>query len=263
MKNQLVNYKKVRRNIFTKIYTCDVELSQMVDGYASHDFLQNPASQTIYQYLLSYVKHVSTDVFRKNKSKIEILDWGCGKGQSTYFLKKYGLAVESCDIEKYASDSFFGQDTPIVDRDRIQVKALKHDYRLPYSDKSFDVVLSMGVLEHVPYDLESLHEINRILKNDGLLFVFFLPQKSSWTQFVSRLLGDSYHDRLYSKRQVSSLMKSSGFSLQDFWYRQILPKNTIKYKHYHQLELFDQFLTEWTPLSYLSTNIEFVAQKIE
>lgn len=124
-----------------------------------------------------------------------------------------------------------------------------------------DVVLSVGVLEHVDNDLESLKEINRILKLGGLFFCFNLPYVFSWTQNLAHIKGNYYHDRLYSKFRVYELLGNTSFELLDMWHRQLLPKNSLKYPAYQFFELLDQFFTEHTPLKNFATNVEFVASK--
>jgi len=49
--------------------------------------------------------------------------------------------------------------------------------------------------------------------------------------------------------------------LLDTWYRQLLPKNSVRYPNFRLFERLDQFTTEHTPLRYFATNIEFVSAK--
>lgn len=256
-----IELSSIRERIFRDRYTVDSQLSKIVSSTPSHKFLTNPASQIIYQFLLRYLVTVSELSLHKDKENIRVLDWGCGKGQCTYFLNKSGVNVEACDIKNNKGDSAFGQETPIIKECNIQVVPLTHEYLLPFDDNAFDVVLSMGVLEHVPDDFRSLKEIHRILRNDGLFFCFFLPQRSSWTQFIVKKTGDDYHDRLYTKAKVLKLLKSTDLEIRDFWYRQLFPKNTVEYFSQYYFEMMDQSLVKYTPLKFLTTNIEFVAQK--
>lgn len=225
----------------------------------SHQFLANPTSQLAYLYLTAFVKAVCEHHFQRPLSAVDLLDWGCGKGQTSYLLRKLGADPTSCDLALGGGDSSFHQETPILDRLGIQVDALDHPSTLPYQDRSMDAVLSVGVLEHVADDRASLAEIHRILRPGGLFVCFFLPQSSSWTQRVARWRGNIYHDRLYSRRRVRHLLDSAGFELLDLWRRQLLPKNSVRYPAYRLFERADQWLTEHTPLRHLATNIEFVA----
>lgn len=255
--------KKIRRKVFSEKIPLDVDLLQIVEGFSSHNFLKNPSGQNVYLYLTKYVKVLCEYYCNKDIKELNILDWGCGKGHVTFLLSKLGANHRSCDIDSDSPDASFGQETPIIDKNNIEVDPITHEYILPYNDETMDVVLSFGVLEHVAHDYESLINIKRILRKEGLLFCFSLPYSFSWTQRIAHIRGDHYHDRLYHKRRVNELLKSSGFDILDMWHRQLFPKNSIKYPQYRLFERLDQFLTEHTPLKYLATNIEFVAAKRE
>jgi SAM-dependent methyltransferase len=254
---------KLRHRVFATRFPLDGHLAELARRTPSHSFLANPASHNSYLFLLHYLKAFSECHLQKESCSLRILDWGCGKGHCTYLLRNFGFNVVSCDIERSADDSAFGQETPIIAAENIEVIPLRDAVKLPFESESMDIVLSMGVLEHVNNDLESLQEINRILRPGGLFFDFFLPFVGSWTQYVMRSKGDNYHDRLYTKSKVRSLLKESGFELQDIWHRQLFPKNTVRYPMYHAFESLDQMLVRFTPLKYLATNIEFVASRTD
>ncbi len=208
----------------------------------NHAFLTNPPILLIYTYLVNYIQQMAGAWFN-SVNDLKILDWGSGKGHITFLLQEAyqdtSTEVISCDIadsELAHDDSSFLQSTPIIREKNIQVVPLKHAYQLPFSDNSFDVVVSMGVLEHVPQDQNSLHEINRILKPNGLLFCFFLPYQWSWTQQLAHLRGNYYHDRLYGKQQVQQMLTTSNFKSLDIWHRQLFPKNSVRYPGYQRFE---------------------------
>ena len=250
----------LRRSYFQIPQPLNQQIFDLTLNLQSHAFLRNAACQNIYLYLTNYVKAFSEYWFKKSLSNLMILDWGCGKGQISYLMREMGAEIISCDVHG-ADDSSFGQSTPIIEKAPINVIPLEHPYILPFKDASFDIVLSFGVLEHVPNDLKSLEEIHRILKPSGLMFCFFLPYYISWTQRLAHLRGDFYHDRLYSKKMVKELLNKSRLELLDIWHRQLLPKNSISYSNYRTFEFIDQWITEYTPLKYTATNIEFVACK--
>jgi SAM-dependent methyltransferase len=255
--SDLVLFRKIH---FQKLLPLNQRLIDLSADLDSHAFLQNPASQNIYLYLTDYVSDFSSKWLGRSLRSLKILDWGCGKGFITFLLKEMGAGVTSCDVLGN-SDSAFGQNTPIVEAESLEVICLNHSYLLPFENESFDVVLSFGVLEHVPHHLESLREIHRILKQGGLFFCFFLPYHLSWTQHLAHLRGNFYHARLYSKKKVKQLLEQTNFQILDIWHRQLFPKNRVAYANYHQFELLDQWLTENTFLKYIATNIEFVAHK--
>ena len=156
----------------------------------------------------------------------------------------------------------FGQSTPIIDKTGLEIVPLEHDYLLPFNDASFDVVISMGVLEDVPNHLESLKEIRRVPPSVWACSVASSCSYTlSWTQRLMHLVGNRYHDRLYSVGVVRDLLKASDLRLLDLWHRQLFPKNSVRYRGYQRVERVDQWMTDRTPLRLLATNIEFVAMK--
>jgi SAM-dependent methyltransferase len=254
--------RSIRKKIFATKWPLDSEVTAAVAETPSHAFLGNPASQLIYLYLTQLVRAISEQHFSRPFGEIDVLDWGCGKGHITKWMRDLKPhSIISCDVEDAGDDdSAFGQATPLIEKFRIAVDPLQHPYEIPYADAAFDVVISMGVLEHVPDDRASLHEVVRILRPGGLFFCFFLPATLSWTQKIAHMRGNNYHDRLYDEPLVDTLSEA-GLSLVDFWHRQILPKNTIKYPQFRLFERFDQAVTEHTPLRRFATNIEFIAAK--
>ena len=264
LQNMPSDLVKLRKDILSRNWPLDDEITSTAAALPSHSFLHNPSGQYAFIYLTQYIKAFAEKHFCVPFSQLEILDWGCGKGQVSKLIRDLGPSrLESCDlqIEQNDDDSTFGQQTPILDRFNIQVTPLTHTYKLPYDDSSFDIILSFGVLEHVANDAASIGEITRVLRPGGLFFCFYLPTKLSWTQKVARSRGDEYHDRLYTRKSVEALLKPVGLQLRDFWYRQLFPKNTIHYPSFRTFEHIDQFLTRYTPLRSFATNIEFVAAK--
>ena len=254
--------RALRKRIFTQRWELDEEITAIAATLPTHAFLHNPSGQYAYIYLTQFVRAAAELHWGKPFGELSVLDWGCGKGHVSKLVRELGPgSLHSCDILSERDDSAFGQPTPILERFQIEVKPLEHEYILPYEDAAFDVVLSVGVLEHVPNDRASLGEIYRVLRPGGLFFCFFLPTVLSWTQAISRRRGNDYHDRLYSEASVDEMLRTSGLTKLDFWYRQLLPKNTVHYPNFRLFERIDQAVTENTPLRHFATNIEFVAAK--
>jgi SAM-dependent methyltransferase len=260
--SQLNDPVRLRTEIFSRHWPLDEEIRETASALPSHNFLANPSGQYPYIYLTRFVRALSEQHFGRPFSDVTVLDWGCGKGHVSKMIRDLGpKKLDSCDILSDRGDAAFGQETPLIERFGIHVEPLEHDYVLPYDSAAFDVLLSFGVLEHVPNDRASLAEISRVLKPGGLFFCFFLPTKLSWTQQISRWQGVNYHDRLYSEGRVKELLSSTGMELVDMWYRQLLPKNSVRYPNFRIFEKLDQFMTEHTPLCYFATNVEFVSVK--
>jgi ubiquinone/menaquinone biosynthesis C-methylase UbiE len=260
------NPSKLRKEYFYKNYSLDNELISLLSNKkilepekigSSHDFLLHPLTHYTHIYLVEYLHEFIKHWF--NGNSIKILDWGCGKGQIAYLCKKRGMNIICCDIFEKKGDSAFGQYTPIIDTLGINVLPLEHPYKLPFSENSFEAVLSFGVLEHVQNDEESVKEIHRVLKPNGLFFCFFLPFKYSWRNHLEHFKGNYYHDRLYSIKRVNNLIENNRLKIMDLWIRDVIPFRGHSW--FKIAEKIDQWFYNFTPLKYFATHIEFVAYK--
>ncbi len=74
-------------------------------------------------------------------------------------------------------------------------------FRLPYADKSFDVVIVSNALHIVPQPEKALREIKRVLKDDGVLIA---PTFTHAEKLVSRQGQSIFHEagRLSPPQQV-------------------------------------------------------------
>lgn len=205
--------------------------------------------------------------YKAGTMQMPILDWGCGYGQVSWLLQRRGLSVVSCDVEKRpARDS-------IESLNQVNVTYLEDPLRLPYDSGSFGGVLSVGVLEHVGAENveSSLAEISRVLGPGGFVFIFMLPNRFSWVEFIADLRGSSVHPDKYTFGRIEQLLKDRSFVMERKWRRNVLPRNLTglspriksSYGHYYrQIESADHVLSNLFPFSVFSGVIEVVAKRV-
>lgn len=95
-----------------------------------------------------------------------ILDFGCGSGRFVKELKEQGYNAFGCDIKVNRSDD------NQLDEERIRAIDLE-PYRLPFENNTFDFIYSFSVFEHVQNYSESIAELARVLKPEGICYHFF------------------------------------------------------------------------------------------
>lgn len=81
---------------------------------------------------------------------------------------------------------------------------------LPFPDQTFDVVSLFEVLEHVDDDRALLHEIHRVLKPRGVLFLSCPMNPAYWTHY-DKVIG---HVRRYRATELSDRLSGCGFSVE-------------------------------------------------
>ena len=137
-----------------------------------------------------------------------VLDWGCGPAFPSLTLRRFRP-----DLQLKAANFDMGiQSYPILwGKAGLSVDSLQHPWLLPYPDNSLDVVISKGVLEHVPHEQFSLAEVYRVLRHGGMLIVTGLPASYSLVELFNRLVKRPHHPRLYTLGGVKRLLLSCGF----------------------------------------------------
>lgn len=116
--------------------------------------------------------------FLEEKSKLDILDAGCGDGMHAFALELGGYFDEhkyvGLDISIEALRIAKGR---LADKSHVFVQG--DVGQLPFVDQSFDVVFSYGVLAYTESPEKSFKELLRVLKPGGLVGVWMYPKTRS------------------------------------------------------------------------------------
>ncbi len=142
-----------------------------------------------------------------------VLDLGCGEGRYSRLLKHKGAVVTGIDpVPKFIEHA------RSRDSESRYVEGVAES--LPFSDASFDVVLSyLSVMDIA--DLESAaNEITRVLRDQGKLIIVTISNLASTT---SSWVKDANGHKLY--RKVDRYMER--FTMDIAW-------NEIKIRNYHR-----------------------------
>jgi SAM-dependent methyltransferase len=193
-----------------------------------------------------------------------ILDWGCGHGQVTDLLFRAGLNVTAFDYRPDAEEGL----AQLERYPHLHVRLSADPRRLPFADQSFDAVLSCGVLEHVEDPDASLDEIRRVLVPGGTLYVYKLPNRSSYLEAIARRAGLYYHgalehDRVYDRRSASALLSRHRFSILEARRMNMLPLTVpgrFAASGASAVWAVNRGLSAIPGLNLLATNVELVAR---
>ena len=152
----------------------------------------------IYAYLSNLYRALCIRLFLRPK---KVLDVGCGMGGMVYYLRLLGVDAHGVEISRYALKSTHSK----------VKKYLKYGdvSKLPFKDKSFDLVTSFDVLEHI--ETESLKkavlECDRVAKKICLHKIFTIE---NW--WIKQLHGpDLSHVSVFDQKWWENLFKKQGF----------------------------------------------------
>lgn len=119
------------------------------------------------------------------------LDIGCG----AYHRPSYMIG----EINYMGIDPFFG------DQKRTFPFAQAIAEELPFADKSFDCVTMLSSLEHFLNPAYAFSETHRVLREDGLLFIWFM----------ARHQDDGHHCSTFSLESLTVLLRQKDFRIED------------------------------------------------
>jgi 2-polyprenyl-3-methyl-5-hydroxy-6-metoxy-1,4-benzoquinol methylase len=135
----------------------------------------------------------------KLKQNLRILDAGCGSGNTTLELKKFGNV--------YGIDFSFSALRYAKNRG-INKVVQSSSYDLPFLSNTFDVITILDVLEHIEDDSRVLKELKRILKQDGIILITVPAFQFLWSDHDTALS----HFRRYNHKNLHKIVTQSGLT---------------------------------------------------
>ena len=166
----LVNYPRAKRDVEERGQS-KTEEDRRIAGQFGYDFFDGDRRHGYggFNYMPRFWQPVAP-TFREHfglRAGDRLLDVGCGKGfmMHDFALLIPGLVVKGIDISQYAIDH------AIEDmRAHVQVADAK---RLPFADKSFDVVVSINTIHNLARAEcgQALREIERLARRGAFVTV--------------------------------------------------------------------------------------------
>jgi len=159
------------------------------------------------------------DKAQKNSA---FLDVGCGNGRNTIYALKHSFSVVSCDISSAQLKIVMTK----AEKDSRNLSLIQCDASsLPLKPASFDNILFIAAIHHLPTEkerIESLEEIRKVLKPEGKALVsawaFDQPRFKDISEEKRDIIlkWDKRYDRFYHlfcKGELENICRKAGFEI--------------------------------------------------
>jgi ubiquinone/menaquinone biosynthesis C-methylase UbiE len=171
------------------------------------EYLKGNWSQEGYEKLILFIVDTIKKEFPK-PSEIKILDVGCGIGRYVFELQSQGYNVQGIDSVK-----------ELIEEAKSVYPQCKFDiasgYDLPFSEKSFDCVVSIGVLQYITDYQKLLKQMCRVAKKTIILSTL-LEREETHTpierQHKEKSATSHFYSLEYSLSEIKKICAERGFS---------------------------------------------------
>lgn len=204
--NELSECKECGLQFITSIKSVEYYNQIYNEGYFKGDVYKNYLEEETHRRRLfrSKIKLIGKYI----PGNGSVLDVGCGMGFFLMEMQNKGYRVDGVEISEYAADIASKKlNTRIISRDLLNTS---------YKSKQFNIVTFWDVLEHIYDPVESLKEVLRIIRQDGVLIIETLNISSLTARVLKRkwpLYYPPYHLYYYNHRSMSRLLENTGFRI--------------------------------------------------
>jgi SAM-dependent methyltransferase len=127
-----------------------------------------------------------------------ILDAGCGSGRNMVELARRG-SVSGVELS--------GASVELARARGVGEVIAGSVLELPFADASFDLIVSLDVIEHLEDDLAALREFRRTIAPGGALLITVPAYQWLWSGHDEI----NYHHRRYTRRTLKRVAESAGW----------------------------------------------------
>ena len=130
-----------------------------------------------------YFDILNSDIISSNSY---VLDIGCGTGRWTKFLTRKVRFIEAVDPSNaiYAADKLLGK----IENVRLTKASIDN---IPFDDETFDFVMSIGVLHHIPDTQKAMKDCVKKLKRGGYFYCYLYHNLEKMNWLLKCLFGIS------------------------------------------------------------------------
>lgn len=179
----------------------------------------------------------------------KILEVGCGYGSLSVYMAKKGAEVTGVDLSSEAIK--ISKRNASLNHQKVIFKQTKGE-KLPFKDKTFDIVVCCETLEHIPNYKKAIDEIIRVTKDSGKIIVT-IPNSLNPKGFYLRINSKQPIENFFNYWTIINEFKKRDIMI-------IKKKSKSFLTDYDKDNSFDKIINK-TPLRYFSLRVGFLVEK--
>jgi SAM-dependent methyltransferase len=192
------------------------------------------------------------------------------EAKNTQILKhvvREGATVYGIDISPFVTQQAFLSFNHSENRPRMMTADIR---KLPYKDNTFDLIYSMGTVEHFPETEKAIQELYRVLKQEGTAIIgvpnkhdVFLRPLLVFVMQKLRLYSFGY-EKSYSKKELRRMLERANFEVKGYGSLLFMPGilrilDIFLFLHMRPLTILSKILL--APFVFLYNRFPFFNQK--
>lgn len=216
-----------------KFETKEIHTEQFIRWGESHWWMLGR-----YKIIPNFVIRETKKIKKNGRGKLKLLDLGAGTGEMMKRLNTL-FDVRGIDIDKTVLRAARKNKLNIIEGDAV---------KLPFADKSFDVICAFDLLEHFKEDMDALTHWRSKLKDKGLLFLTVPAYQWLWS--VDDIIA--HHYRRYTQSDLVRKLNKCGYIVRkstyfNFWLFplvllvKIWKRHSLDIENINNEELFKNF----------------------
>jgi SAM-dependent methyltransferase len=160
-------------------------------------------------------RRILARLVRQVPSESWAADVGAAGGGNTRVLT--GAGLRSVAVE-------YGEEGASIAQGRGLRTVRADASRLPFRDRSLELVVAFDVLEHLEDDEAAAAELTRVLKPNGRALVAVPADPALWSAH-DEAVG---HQRRYTRSQLDELLTTAGLSIDRLWSWNVMLRPLVK-----------------------------------
>lgn len=196
------------------------------ETYYNHWTAKEPINQTQFAFYNHWITFKSII----NESKIfnggeKVLEVGAGRGSASAFFSNNGYQTTLLD----SSDKVLNVAKTIFKKNNLHADfVVGNALSLPFNNESFDIVFSIGLLEHFDEVLKPISEQIRVLNKGGIWFGYIVPKMENNVQKEFGWFNEIL--KTFKNDMIDEVPKESVYrtSYKSYYYKKILENLNIK-----------------------------------